>query len=89
MSKFKNPTNPSFASLRRRRDADAEAEAEADPEADPWLYYSHVPAYPYHAHPYHPAPLAYTLPAPLHFLHSYYRHVGCTNYLGAAVPCAL
>ena len=87
MSKLKNPTNPSFASLRRRRDADAEAEA--DPEADPWLYYSHVPAYPYHAHPYHPAPLAYTLPAPLHFLHSYYRHVGCTNYLGAAVPCAL
>ena len=73
---------------RKRRSAEAEAEAdpEAVPEADPWLYYSHVPAYPYHFAP--PVYTPYHFPAPLHYLHSYYSSVGCKNYLGATVPCA-
>ena len=71
---------------RKRRSAEAEADPEADAEADPWLYYSHVPAYPYHYAP--PVYTPYHFPAPLHYLHSYYSSVGCKNYLGATVPCA-
>ena len=85
-----DPTNETEAiAVRRRRSAEAEAdpEAEAFPEADPWFYYAQVPSYPYHA--YYAAPvLPYHLPPAFHYLHSYYDHVGCKNYLGATVPCA-
>ena len=77
-------TNPFM--IRRRREAGANAEAEADPDADPYLlngYGGHL-AYPYHHHvPYLGLGLGHHLP----YLHGYYAHTGCKNYLGATVPC--
>ena len=79
-----NITNPFM--IRRRREAGANAEAEADPDADPYLLYGyggHL-AYPYHHHvPYLGLGLGHHLP----YLHGYYAHTGCKNYLGATVPC--
>merc|ERR1711962_738261 len=62
-----------------KRDAEPEAEANpaANPEADPWLLYGHhgLLGYGgYYGYGYH-HPVAYHL-------------AGCTNYLGAHVPCA-
>merc|ERR1711874_355663 len=64
---------------RRKREADAEA------DADPYLLYGYGAhhAYPYHHVPYLGLGLGHHLP----YLHGYYAHTGCKNYLGATVPC--
>merc|ERR1711874_192087 len=65
--------------------AEAPEEEAADADADPYLLYGYGAhhAYPYHHVPYLGLGLGHHLP----YLHGYYAHTGCKNYLGATVPC--